>query len=99
MSWFRCEGDALVLQLKVQPGARTDAFGGLHGDRLKLKLRAPALDGRANIALCEFLADAFGTSRMHVRLEQGSLDSFKRVRITAITQIPPALSAIGLRWP
>ena len=69
--WLRDEGDALVLALHVQPGAKRTEAAGLHGDALKVRLAAPAVDGKANAALVRFLADAFGVARRNVSIVRG----------------------------
>lgn len=89
----RREGDDVILVLHAQPGARESAFVGLHGDALKLRLAAPALEGRANRELCRFLAQAFGVPQASVQLLSGEGSRQKRVRITAPREWPPALAA------
>ena len=49
----------MVLELHVQPGASRTEFAGRHGERLKVRLAARALDGKANEALVAFLAEHF----------------------------------------
>jgi uncharacterized protein len=49
--WARRTADGWTLAVHVQPGAKRSAVAGLHGERLKLRIAAPALDGRANDAL------------------------------------------------
>jgi uncharacterized protein len=44
------------LALRVSPGARTTAFVGRHGDSWKVRVAAPAEDGRANDAVVALLA-------------------------------------------
>jgi uncharacterized protein (TIGR00251 family) len=65
MRWLREDGDALVLALHVQPGARRTEVAGIHGDALKLRLAAPAMEGKANGALRAFLADAQARKLAH----------------------------------
>lgn len=89
----RREGDDVILVLHAQPGARESAFVGLHGEALKLRLAAPALEGRANRELCRFLAQAFGVPQASVQLLSGEGSRQKRVRITAPREWPPALAA------
>lgn len=89
----RREGDDVILVLHAQPGARESAFVGLHGEALKLRLAAPALEGRANRELCRFLAQAFGVPQTSVQLLSGEGSRQKRVRITAPREWPPALAA------
>ena len=55
-----------TLAIKAVPNAPRSAVVGWLGDALKIKIHAPALDGRANDALCEFLADTLGLSETQV---------------------------------
>jgi hypothetical protein len=75
----------LVLDLHVQPGASRTEMAGMHDGRLKIRLAAPATDGRANAALVEFLADALGVARRNVRIDSGLASRRKRVVIEGIT--------------
>ena len=50
----------MILDLYVQPGAKRSEFAGQHGERVKLRLAAPPVEGKANAALIEFLAEYFG---------------------------------------
>ena len=59
MTAGRRDGRDLVLEVRVQPRASRSEFAGLHGDRVRVRLQAPPVDGRANAALVEFLAAAF----------------------------------------
>jgi uncharacterized protein (TIGR00251 family) len=70
-----------VLELHVQPGARRTEVVGMHGARIKIRLAAPATEGRANAALIEFLAEEFDVPRRSVRIEAGSTSRQKRVVI------------------
>ena len=99
MTWFRWEGSDLILQLKIQPGAKRSEFAGLHGEYLKLRIHAPPLEGRANSALVEFLGECFAVSKANIVLEQGQFGRVKRVRLRAPTTIPDALMQLGLCAP
>ena len=79
--WLREDGDALILALHVQPGAKRTEVGGVHGEALKLRLAAPPVDGKANAALLRFLADAFGVPLRNVALLRGEASRAKQVRI------------------
>jgi uncharacterized protein (TIGR00251 family) len=65
----------------VQPGAARTEFAGKHGDRVKVRLAAPAHDGKANAALIEFLAAHFRVPRRNVRITAGLKSRRKRVVI------------------
>ena len=71
----------MILDLHVQPGASRTQFAGKHGDRVKVRLAAPAHDGKANRALIEFLAEYYGVPRRNVRITVGLKSRQKRVVI------------------
>ncbi len=85
MSWLHADGDGVVLQLHVQPGAKRTEIAGLHGDALKVRLAAPPVDGKANAALLAFLASKVDAGRTAVTLLSGDTARAKRVRIGGIT--------------
>jgi uncharacterized protein len=76
----------LILELHVQPGAARTEFAGMHGERIKLRLAARAVDGKANAALVEFLAEYYRVPRRNVRIEAGLKSRRKRV---VIEGVPP----------
>lgn len=88
----RRDGGDLVIELRVQPRAHRSEFAGLHGGRVRIRLQAPPVDGRANAALVEFLAEAFAVPRTKVLIESGFASRDKRVRIVGA---PPSSSSIG----
>jgi uncharacterized protein (TIGR00251 family) len=84
-SWRREDRTALTLALHVQPGAKRTEVAGTHGEgaaaRLKIRLAAPPIEGRANAELLRFLADAFGVPVRQVTLLRGESSRQKAVRI------------------
>jgi hypothetical protein len=91
MSFYRWDGEDLILDCHLQPKASCDEFAGLHGERLKIRLTAPPVDGKANAKLLAFLADAFAVSKSQVSLESGQQSRQKRVRIKQPRQLPAVL--------
>lgn len=71
----------MILDLHVQPGASRTEFAGKHGERIKVRLAAPANEGKANAALIDFLADYYGVPRRNVRITAGLKSRQKRVVI------------------
>jgi len=69
--WLRESDAALTMSVHVQPAAKRSEVVGLHGDALKVRLAAPAIDGRANAALLDFLAQRLGLARSLVELKSG----------------------------
>jgi uncharacterized protein (TIGR00251 family) len=90
----RRDGDDLVLEVRVQPRAARSEFAGPFGDRLRIRLQAPPVDGRANAALAAFLADAFGVPRARIDIEHGLAGRDKRVRIRDAGPVPPKLRSL-----
>lgn len=91
MSFYRWDGEDLILECHLQPKASRDEFAGLHGERLKIRLTVPPVDGKANAHLLAFLASAFAVSKSQVSLESGQQSRQKRVRIKQPRQLPEAL--------
>jgi uncharacterized protein (TIGR00251 family) len=87
-AWYRWDGPDLLLALHIQPGARRDEFVGPHGDRFKIRITAPPVDGKANTHLIHFLADTFGVTTGAVKLLAGSAGREKRLRIRAPRRLP-----------
>jgi uncharacterized protein (TIGR00251 family) len=73
-----------VLAVKAVPGSSRDEVAGWLGDALKVKVRAPALDGRANAAVCDLLARHLGVPRRAVELKQGDTSRLKRFVISGL---------------
>ncbi len=74
-----------TLAIKAIPNAPRSAVVGWLGDALKVKVHAPALEGRANEELCAFLADELNLSKRSVTLMQGDKSRQKLVRIEGLT--------------
>jgi uncharacterized protein len=82
--WLRADGDGVILQLHIQPGAKKTEVVGHHGDALKIRLAAPPVDGKANAALVAFLAEKLGVGRAAIELVSGQSARAKRVRVSGI---------------
>lgn len=90
-AWYRWEGTDLFLAVHVQPKARRDEIVGPHGDRLKIRIAAPPVDGKANAHLIRYLADCFGVPAGSVDLLAGSSGRDKRLRIHAPRRLPDSV--------
>jgi uncharacterized protein (TIGR00251 family) len=78
----------LLLRCRLQPKASCDEIVGLQGERLKIRITAPPIEGRANAQLIKYLAKAFGVAKRDVEILSGELGRSKRVRIHQPTSIP-----------
>lgn len=91
----RRDGADLILELRIQPRAATSGFAGRFGERLRVRLQAPPVDGRANEALIEFLAEVLGVPKSSVVIERGLTGRDKRVRIRGpASPLPGVLASL-----
>ncbi len=93
MTWYRQEGESIVLVLHVQPGAKRTEVSGLHGEALKIRLAAPPIEGKANESLLRFIADSFGVPLRGVELLRGGQSRHKMVKVTGSAVRPENLLA------
>jgi uncharacterized protein len=78
---------ALVVAVRVQPRASRDEVVGEMGGALKVRLQAPAVENRANDALCEYLAALLKTPKSAVRILSGERSRIKRIQIRGVTKL------------
>jgi uncharacterized protein (TIGR00251 family) len=78
-------GPSCKLAIKAIPNAPRNAVAGWLGDALKVKVHAPALEGRANDELCEFIADTLGLPRRAVTVAMGDKSRQKLLLIDGLT--------------
>lgn len=95
MAWSRFGDGILTLRLHLQPGAKADRVDGLHADRLKIRIKAPAVENRANEYLIRFLAEHFGVPRTNVSITGGRQSRKKTVRIHDPTHWPDWFTALA----
>ena len=81
---IRAHGNGVRIKVHVQPRAARTELAGLHGDALKVRLRAPPVDGAANEALVEFLAAVFDVPRRAVRVVSGHASRGKLVELDGV---------------
>lgn len=77
---------SLTLTLQITPNARRSEVVGWLGDRLKVKIKAPAVEGKANAELVRFLAELFGVRANAVVLLRGETARLKVVRIEGVDE-------------
>jgi uncharacterized protein (TIGR00251 family) len=79
----------------VQPNAKRTEVVGWHGDAIKVRVRAPPVDGAANEELIRFVAERLGLQRTAVRIVSGKTSRRKRLSLERIDQ-PQVLRALHL---
>jgi uncharacterized protein (TIGR00251 family) len=76
----------ITFSVRVQPRASKDEIAGTIDGAVKIRLRAPAIENRANESLIEFLSDLLKTSKSAVRIQSGTQSRTKRVEIRGVTR-------------
>ena len=91
-------GDGCTLSVRVHPGARKNDVTGIHAGAVKISLTTPPVDGRANEALIEFLAERLRIPRARILLLTGAASRMKRLRITgkSAAEVQAALFPVDL---
>ena len=71
--------------VRLHPRAKKDAITGTLGDALKISLTAPPIEGRANLACIEFLADLLKLPRSSITIAAGQTSRNKLIRISGVS--------------
>ena len=72
------------LRVRVIPNAKKSEFAGYREGELVLRLNAPAVEGKANKAAVEFIAQQLGVSRSAVLLSGGERSRHKIFKIVGL---------------
>jgi uncharacterized protein len=90
--------DGCTVSVRVHPGARRNAVGGIHGGAVKISLTSPPVDGRANEALIAFVAELLGIPKGRVSLVAGMTGRTKVLRVTgkSAAEVRAALFPVAL---
>jgi uncharacterized protein len=78
-------GRMAILRVHVVPNAKSDSVVGEHGGAVKIKLRAPAVEGKANAALVRFLAEQMKLPRHAIVLRRGHNSRDKLIRVDGLS--------------
>jgi len=82
--WATRAGDGWSLTIRVQPGATRSGIVGPYGEALKIRVAAPADDGKANRELVRFLAGHLGIPARAVEIVTGHHNRTKVVRVVGL---------------
>ena len=83
------------ISVYVQPRASKTMVAGMHDGCVKVRLAAPPVDGAANAALIEFVADSLKVAKSRVRIVSGQTSRRKVVEVDGVSadQLTAALSS------
>ncbi|MBN9229161.1 MULTISPECIES: DUF167 domain-containing protein [Legionella] len=79
--WYQRDVEGLILHLYVQPGAKKTEIVGIHEGELKIRLNTPPIEGRANKALLQYVAQIFKVPVRQVILKRGEKSRHKTLTV------------------
>ena|SRR5438309_11780703 len=79
--YLRAQGDGVVLCVKLQPRASTNAIGEAIGNELRIKVNAAPVDAAANEALLLLLAERLGCHRNKIQIIRGHTSRHKVLKL------------------
>lgn len=78
--------ERILLRLYIQPRASKNEIVGIHGETaLKIRLTSPPVEGAANSACIEFLANVLGIRKSQVEIMSGQKSRIKQIKLTGIS--------------
>ena len=90
--FYHWRGDDLLLNVRIQPRASSDGFAEVLDDRIKIRITAPPVDGKANKHLSALLAGVFGVSRANISILSGESGRNKRILIRQPARLPDCIT-------
>jgi uncharacterized protein (TIGR00251 family) len=94
MSWLNRDAESLQINLRIVPRASRNQVVGISNDRLKLKITAAPVDGKANEALVRYLSDLFSVAKSRIEIVRGHKGREKTVRISPPPELPEVLAEL-----
>ena len=91
------ESGAVLIDVKVVPGARRQRVVGWLGDRLKIAVSAPPEAGKANAAVCALVAKTLGVGRRDVEVVAGQTSPAKTLRVSTTGSSKRSLDPVSVR--
>jgi len=81
MAWIRSVQQGSIIDIHVIPQGKKNEIIGLYNDRLKIKIDAPPVDGKANECLLRFLSEVLNLKRSNLELIKGETSRQKQVKV------------------
>jgi uncharacterized protein len=94
--WLQVRGADLLLRIRVQPRATPEGVAGLHGDRLRLRVSSPPVEGAANARVVQVLAGLMGIPAGLLTVSRGAKSRDKDLLILGAATRAQELAALLL---
>jgi uncharacterized protein (TIGR00251 family) len=72
----------MIIKVRVIPNSKRNEVVSRLGSILRVKIASPAIEGRANEELCDFLSDFFDVKRSMILLRKGERGKEKTIEVT-----------------
>lgn len=92
---YQWVGETLHLNVRVQTRASRNEIVGISGQRLKVRLTGPPVQGQANRELLKLIAKAFSVPLRRVRLARGDRSRNKTLEIEHPLTTPSFVRAVN----
>lgn len=93
---FESKKEGVVISIYVQPQAPKNQIIGEHNSELKIKIKSPPVDGKANETLIAFLSDQLNLAKKNIHLISGDTSRHKKVLIQSQLSIEELKSRLGV---
>jgi len=96
--FYQISDNRVSLRIKAQPAASKNAFCEVYGDdAIKIRIKAPAVEGAANKELVKFLSKTFKVSKSDVVFKSGQTSKIKIVEFPLTKQFEEWIEKYGKR--
>ncbi len=95
MSFYHWEGEDLILFVHVQPRASHTGIVGEHGEKLKVKITAAPVDGKANAQVLKLFSKLFGVAKSQIILRSGITSRDKCFCIHSPKKLPDLILPVS----
>jgi len=79
--WYELKEDYVILSLKALPNSSKNMVSGILDESLKIKIKAPAVEGAANKELVKFLSKLFKVSKSDIVFMNGQTSKRKLIKV------------------
>ncbi len=76
----------IIIKVKVEPRSSRSGISGLYGESLKVKLRSPPVEGKANNEIISVLAKKLGIKKSQIEIISGRSSKNKIIRLTGVEE-------------
>ena len=92
--WYEMKEDCVIFRIKAVPNSSKNVVSGIHDDALKIKIKAPAVEGAANKELVKFLSKLFKVSKSDIVFIGGETSKQKRINVPLNEKVQTFIQAL-----